>query len=71
MVKTEETKLMEKPQIVIHSQQPTDFTVFSMKWVPGFPKYVTLGQLPNGTGVLQLSSLQGSIEKVSNILHIY
>ena len=55
---------MDKPQIVIHSQKPLDYTSFDVKWIPQSPKYLTLGQLPNGTGILEIHSLNGSIKKV-------
>jgi hypothetical protein len=56
--------LMEKPQIVLHSQKSLDYTPFDIKWIPQSPRYISLGQLANGTGIIEIRSLQGSIKRV-------
>jgi hypothetical protein len=55
---------MEKPQIVLHSQKQADYTPFDIKWIPQSPRYLSIGQLPNGTGIIEIHSLQGSIQRV-------
>lgn len=56
---------MDKPQIVLHSSKSVDHTIFDLKWIPQTPKYITLGQLPNGNGVLEIHSLSGENKKVN------
>ncbi|KAJ3345212.1 WD repeat-containing protein 92, partial [Kappamyces sp. JEL0680] len=54
---------MDKPQIVLHSTKSLDYTTFDVKWIPQTPRYVTIGQMANGTGVLEIHSLQGKVTK--------
>uniref|UniRef100_A0ACB8GEP6 WD repeat-containing protein 92 n=1 Tax=Sphaerodactylus townsendi TaxID=933632 RepID=A0ACB8GEP6_9SAUR len=50
---------LEKPQIIAHTQQGLNYTVFDCKWVPSSARLLCLGSFPRGTGVIQLYELQG------------
>jgi hypothetical protein len=59
---------MDKPQIIIHSSKSLDFTAYDVKWVPMSPKFILLGQKPNGQGILQVIKLsKGSLETVAQV----
>ncbi|XP_001514190.2 WD repeat-containing protein 92 isoform X1 [Ornithorhynchus anatinus] len=49
---------LEKPQIIAHIQKGVHYTVFDCKWVPCSAKFVALGNLARGTGVIQLYEIQ-------------
>lgn len=51
--------LLEKPQIIAHTQHSLNYTVFDCKWVPCSARLLCLGNFPRGTGVIQLYELQG------------
>lgn len=52
------SSVLEKPQIIAHTQQGLSHTVFECKWVPCSARFVCLGSFPRGTGVIQLYELQ-------------
>lgn len=57
---------MEKPQIIVHSQESVNYTLFDAKWIPFSAKFVTLGSHPRGTGALQIYELSdGKVQRVS------
>lgn len=49
---------MEKPQIIEHSQQSVNYTLFGAKWVPASARFVLFGQQTKGTGTLQVAALR-------------
>ncbi|KAL7991326.1 hypothetical protein Chor_015582 [Crotalus horridus] len=51
--------LLDKPQIIAHTQHSLNYTVFDCKWVPCSARLLCLGNFPRGTGVIQLYELQG------------
>jgi hypothetical protein len=62
---------MEKAQIIIYSQKSVNYTPFDIKWIPSTPRFVTLGQQANGTGILEVMKLsKGSIEIVSKVYFV-
>uniref|UniRef100_A0A8C9RKN9 Dynein axonemal assembly factor 10 n=1 Tax=Scleropages formosus TaxID=113540 RepID=A0A8C9RKN9_SCLFO len=48
----------EKPQIIAHIQKSLNYTVFDSKWIPCSAKFVCMGSLARGAGVLQLYEIQ-------------
>jgi WD repeat-containing protein 92 len=59
---------MEKPQIVVYSEKSLNYTAYDVKWIPSSPKFVVMGQQPNGTGILQVMKLQqGKIEVINQV----
>ncbi|KAG8124444.1 putative WD repeat-containing protein [Naja naja] len=51
--------LLEKPQIIAHTQHSLNYTVFDCKWVPCSARLLCMGNFARGTGVIQLYELQG------------
>ena len=61
---------MDKAQIVTHCTQTIPYTAYDIRWVPMSPRFVVLGQLPRGAGVLAVYQLSnGSIELVKQVQH--
>lgn len=59
---------MEKPQIVLHAENPLNYTVFDTKWVPISTKFVSLGTQAKGTGALQIFEIaSGKVNLVSDV----
>ncbi|KAG7334362.1 hypothetical protein KOW79_002769 [Hemibagrus wyckioides] len=59
---------LEKPQIIAHIQKSLNYTVFDSKWIPCSAKFVCMGTLPRGTGVLQIYEVQhGELQLVKEI----
>lgn len=57
-----------KPQIVTHVHQPLNFTVFDIKWVPSSCRFVVLGNLAKGYGVIHVYELDGADVKLQKSL---
>ncbi|KAM4692783.1 LOW QUALITY PROTEIN: dynein axonemal assembly factor 10 [Discoglossus pictus] len=49
---------LEKPQIISHLQKSVNYTLFDCKWIPSSAKFVCLGNLARGSGVLQIYEIQ-------------
>ncbi|KAM9365845.1 dynein axonemal assembly factor 10 [Pholidichthys leucotaenia] len=49
---------LSKPQIILHTQNSLNFTVFETKWIPCSAKFVCLGNYPRMTGVMQIYEVQ-------------
>uniref|UniRef100_A0A8C2TH56 Dynein axonemal assembly factor 10 n=1 Tax=Coturnix japonica TaxID=93934 RepID=A0A8C2TH56_COTJA len=49
---------LDRPQVVVHVQQPLTYTVFDCKWVPRSARLLCLGSAPRGTGLIQLYELR-------------
>ena len=59
---------LEKPQIVTHCSKSLAYTAYDVRWVPSSARFVILGQLPRGSGVLEVCQLSnGSITKISEV----
>jgi hypothetical protein len=53
----------EKCQIITHSTKGLNFTAYDIRWIPVSPRFVVLGQLPRGAGVISVYQLvNGAIE---------
>ncbi|KAJ1501241.1 hypothetical protein HMI55_003488 [Coelomomyces lativittatus] len=58
--------LLDKPQIIPYIAQSLQYTPHDVKWIPGTPKFVVLGENSKGLGVLQVYTLQqGKLEKLT------
>uniref|UniRef100_A0A7M4F228 Dynein axonemal assembly factor 10 n=1 Tax=Crocodylus porosus TaxID=8502 RepID=A0A7M4F228_CROPO len=49
---------LEKPQLIAHLQQALSYTAFQALWVPRSARFLCLGSLPRGAGIIQLYELQ-------------
>lgn len=59
---------LEKPQIIAHTQKSLNYTVFDCKWIPCSAKFVCLGNLARGSGVLQIYELQhGDVQLIKEV----
>ncbi|XP_054712670.1 dynein axonemal assembly factor 10-like [Uloborus diversus] len=59
---------MEKPQIILHAENPLNYTIFDTKWMPISTKFVALGTHTKGTGALQIYEISGGkVKLVSDI----
>lgn len=59
---------MEKPQIILHAENPLNFTVFDTKWIPISTKFVALGTHTKGTGALQIYEISsGKVNLVTDV----
>ncbi|KAF2881613.1 hypothetical protein ILUMI_24556 [Ignelater luminosus] len=57
---------LEKPQIICHAEKNLDYAVHDVKWIPSSAKFIAMGGKPNGTGIIEIYSLNSDgIEKVS------
>ncbi|XP_053568083.1 dynein axonemal assembly factor 10 [Bombina bombina] len=52
------TSPLEKPQIIAHVQKSVNYTLFDCKWIPSSAKFVCLGNLARGNGVMQIYEIQ-------------
>ena len=60
--------LMEKPQIILHSQKSVNYTVFDVKWIPTSAKFISLGNHARGTGALDIFEItHGDINLVAQV----
>ncbi|CAL8297693.1 unnamed protein product [Merluccius merluccius] len=58
----------EKPQIISHIQKSLNYTIFDCKWIPCSAKFVCVGNLACGTGVLQVYQVQrGEVQLLREI----
>ncbi|KAJ3610930.1 hypothetical protein NHX12_023020 [Muraenolepis orangiensis] len=58
----------EKPQIISHIQKSLNYTIFDSKWIPCSAKFVCLGNLARGTGVMQIYEVaRGELRLVKEI----
>ncbi|GAA6101635.1 dynein axonemal assembly factor 10 [Tachysurus ichikawai] len=59
---------LEKPQIIAHFQKSLNYTVFDSKWIPCSAKFVCMGTLAKGSGVLQIYELEhGKLKQVKEM----
>ncbi|EGF84211.1 hypothetical protein BATDEDRAFT_84932 [Batrachochytrium dendrobatidis JAM81] len=59
---------LDKCQICTHATKSLAYTAFDVRWIPNSPRFVILGQLPRGSGILEVCQLQnGSIVKQQEI----
>ncbi|XP_064114718.1 dynein axonemal assembly factor 10-like [Macrobrachium nipponense] len=59
---------MEKPQILIYSEQSLNYNAFDVKWIPRSAKLVVIGSHPRGTGALQVFEMnEGSLNLLHNV----
>nr|KAJ3422949.1 WD repeat-containing protein 92 [Polyrhizophydium stewartii] len=57
-----EMDALDKCQIMTHSTRSLPYTAYDVRWVPSSPRFVVLGQLPRGAGILEVCQLSnGSI----------
>lgn len=49
---------LEKPQIIAHVHKAVTYTLFDAKWMPCSAKFVCLGNLARGSGIMQIYELQ-------------
>lgn len=49
--------VMNKPQIIEHARKSVPITVYETRWIPCSARFVVLGSLPRGTGMIQVYSL--------------
>eukprot|EP00842_Homolaphlyctis_polyrhiza_P004285 jgi/Hompol1/4858/HPOL_003982-RA len=57
---------LDKCQIVTHSTKSLNYTAYDVRWVPSSPRFVILGQLARGTGILEVCQLSnGAITSVA------
>lgn len=49
---------LDKCQIITHITKQLTFTPFDVKWLPNSAKFLVIGQLPRGSGVIQLYELE-------------
>jgi hypothetical protein len=60
--------IMDKPQIILHSQKSVNYTVFDVKWIPTSAKFISLGNHARGTGALDIFEItHGDIALVSQV----
>ncbi len=50
---------LDKNQIITHSTQSIAYTAYDISWIPVSPRFVVLGQLPRGDGVISVYQLGG------------
>ena len=55
---------LDKCQIITHITHPLTYTPFDVKWLPCSAKFAVIGQLPRGTGIIQVYELQGASIKL-------
>ncbi|XP_066953767.1 dynein axonemal assembly factor 10 isoform X2 [Macrobrachium rosenbergii] len=59
---------MEKPQILVYSEQSLNYNAFDVKWIPRSAKLVVIGSHPRGTGALQIFEMnEGSLNLLHNV----
>lgn len=54
--------IMEKPQIICHVEKSLNYTSFDCKWIPKTSKFVVIGSLPKGSGVIQIYDISTSAD---------
>lgn len=67
----------EKPQIISHIKKSLNYTIFDSKWIPCSARFVCLGALARGAGVMQTYQVHGGelqllkeVLSVTNIIKI-
>jgi hypothetical protein len=59
---------MDKPQTLIHQEKSLNWTCYDAKWIPKAARFVVIGTLPRGTGVIEVFSLyDGHLESQRKI----
>lgn len=54
-----------KPQIICHIEKSLDYSLLDTKWIPCSAKFVVLGTMSRGTGVVQIYEIdQGEIKVI-------
>lgn len=57
---------LDKPQIICHIEKSLEFCIYDVKWIPSSAKFVVLGSVPSGAGIIQTYTLnKGNLEKIS------
>jgi len=58
----------KKPQIICHVEKSLNYTLFDCKWIPKTAKFVVVGSLPRGTGVIEVFEIASTdIKSVDRI----
>lgn len=64
-----------KPQIICHVEKSLNYTLFDCKWIPSTAKFVVVGSLARGTGVIEVFEIAStdikSVDRASLILKIF
>ncbi|KAI8925571.1 WD40-repeat-containing domain protein [Entophlyctis helioformis] len=56
---------LDKCQLVVHASRSLAYTAYDVRWVPSSARFVILGQLPRGTGMLEVCQLSnGTVTKI-------
>ncbi|KAH7820147.1 putative WD repeat-containing protein 92 [Monocercomonoides exilis] len=50
---------MDKPQTLVYQEKSLNYTCYDAKWIPKSARFVVLGCMPRGTGVIEVFSLYG------------
>lgn len=57
---------LDKPQIICHIENSLNYSVYDVKWIPSSARFVAMGSLPSGAGIVQIYALnQGKLDKIS------
>ncbi|KAJ8979734.1 hypothetical protein NQ317_004721 [Molorchus minor] len=56
--------LLQKPQIICHTQKSLDYAIHDVKWIPCSAKFIAVGGKSNGAGIVEIYALTGEgVEK--------
>lgn len=57
---------LEKPQIICHLEKSLNYSIYDVKWIPASAKFVAMGGKSNGSGIVEIYSLNpDGLEKVN------
>lgn len=60
----------DAPQIIEHASLSLGFSPFDCKWIPCSSKFVAMGQLPRGTGGLNIYEITSSETKLAKQIEL-
>lgn len=61
---------IKAPQIMEHLSRSVNYTPYEVKWIPETSKFVSCGERPKATGLIQITQLtKGELKVLSTIQH--
>lgn len=59
---------LDTPQIITHVEHNINHSIFDCKWIPCSAKFVVIGLLPKGSGMLEVYEItSGEVRKIKEI----
>lgn len=63
---------MDSPQIITHIENNLNHCLFDCKWIPCSAKFVVVGSMPRGTGIIEIFEINsGEAKKIKEFEKSY